>query len=161
MARHRAGGHLSGTLGDGRHVGNLAAAVWASCPRSTGLANLTQRRQQLASQCASRQHIQTGIDGFCREVFSHIVRIRALEAISHLFWRAARPQLRLNLLLQPRVKEFPSPSWMMRSGGGVALRHCSERMAMSQTQTQGLTFFSTQMSVRSRVHSNTVAHQGW
>ena len=122
VARHRAGGHLSGTLGDGRHVGNVAAAVCASCPRSTGLASLTQRRLQLASQGASRQHIQTSIDGFCREVFPHIVRIRALEATSNLFGQAAHRQLCLNMLPQPRVKEFTWPPWMMSSGDGVALR---------------------------------------
>ena len=176
VARHRASDHFSGACGDGRHVGNLATAVYTSCPRSTGLASLTQRRQQLTSQGASRHHIQTGINGFGREVFSHIARIRASDATSNLFWRAARRQLHLNMLPQPRVKEFPCPSWILRSGGGVTrrrtgsvwtaacrvsgdlatqgawgpsqdLRHCSERMAMSQAQTQGLTVFSTQVCV--------------
>jgi hypothetical protein len=122
VARHRPGCDLGRSLGNWRHVRNLAAAVCASYPRSAGLASLTLRRHQLASQCASRQHIQTGIDGFGREVFSHIVRIRASEATSNLFWRAARRQLCPDMLPQPRVKEFPWPPWIMSSGGGVALR---------------------------------------
>ncbi len=84
VTRHGASAHVGGTLGDGRHVGNLAAAVCASCPRPAGLARLTQRRQQLAPQRSAWQHIQAYIDGLGREVFPHGVRIRASEPPGNL-----------------------------------------------------------------------------
>jgi len=37
-------------------------------------------------------------------------------------------------------------------------RHRPQRMAVGQAQTQGFTFFGTQMSIESRSHGNTVAH---
>jgi len=37
----------------------------------------------------------------------------------------------------------------------------TEGAAMGQPQAEGLTFFGTQVSVRSRSHGNTIAHQGW
>ena len=58
VAGHRAGGHLGGTLGNRRHIGDLAASVCPSRPRPTRLARLTQRRQQFAPQGSAGQHIQ-------------------------------------------------------------------------------------------------------
>jgi hypothetical protein len=50
VARHRAGGHLGGALGNGRHIGNLAAAVYSARPRPTRLACLPERCQG-SSKC--------------------------------------------------------------------------------------------------------------
>ena len=74
VARHLAGDHLDGTLGNRRDVGDLAAAVCASCPRPACLARLTQCRQQLAPQGSAWQHIQRHIDGLGRQLFPHVVR---------------------------------------------------------------------------------------
>jgi hypothetical protein len=49
VAGDRAGGHVGGTLGHGRHVGDLAPSIRP--PR------LTQRGQQCAPQGATGQHI--------------------------------------------------------------------------------------------------------
>ena len=52
---HRAGIHLSGTRGDRRHLGNLASAISAACPRAPRLACLLQRGQQLTAQSSAGQ----------------------------------------------------------------------------------------------------------
>lgn len=39
--------------------------------------------------------------------------------------------------------------------------HRAARMAMSQAQTQRLTFFRSQVSICSRVHGNTIARLVW
>ncbi len=89
VAGHRAGGHLGGALGNRRHMGDLAASICPPRPRPTRLARLTQRRQQFAPQGSAGQHIQPRIDGLGREVFLHVVRIRASEAPGNLLGRAA------------------------------------------------------------------------
>ena len=88
VARHRAGGHLGGALGNRRHVGNLAASVCPSRPRPTRLARLTECGQQFAPQGSAGQHIQAHTDGLGRKLFPHVVRIRALEPPSNLLGRA-------------------------------------------------------------------------
>ena len=172
VAGHRAGGDLGGTLGHRCHVGDLAASIGPARPRSACLVRLTQRRQQFAAQGSAWQHIQAHIDGLGREVFPHVVRIRALETPGNLLGRAALRQLRPHILPQPGVEEFAGPPWLTGSGGrldlrrtgaiGVASRgvagglaahsaggasqhprHRPERMAVGQSQTQGLTVFST------------------
>ncbi len=176
VARHRAGGHLSGAVGNRRHVGKLAASVRPPRPRPTGLAGLPQGSQSFAPQRPPRQQVQRRVEGFGREVFPHVVRIRASEASGNLLGRAALRQLCCDVLPQPWVEEFPGASWVMRSGRRMTLRrtgpigmascavpshfaahgtrspsqdprHRSERMAVGQTQTHSLTFFGTQVSV--------------
>ena len=189
VAGHRAGRHLGGTFVNRRHVGDLAASIRPSRPGSARLARLTQRRQPCAAQGSAWQHIQPHIDGLRRQVFPHVVRIRASEASSNLLRRAALHQLCLDLLPQPRVEEFAWPprvtgagdrQGLRRTGAigsasrGVASRlaadgaggspqhpgHPPQRMALGQSQAQGLTVFSTQVCVAVRWHGNTVAHQG-
>ena len=63
VAGHRAGGHLGGTRGERRHIGDLPASSGPSRPRATRLACLPQRRQQFAAQGTAGQHIQRRIDG--------------------------------------------------------------------------------------------------
>jgi hypothetical protein len=184
---HRAGGHLGGTLRDGRHIGNLATAIGSSRPRAPRLARLPQRGQQLTAQGAAGQHIQARIDGLGRELVPHVVRIRASEASGDLLWRAALSQMAPHVLPEPRIQEFPRAQWVTGSGGRLDLRrtgalgtascgvpghlaahvaggtsqyprHRSERMAVGQAQTQGLTFVSTQVCVALFWHGNTVAH---
>jgi len=188
VARHRAGSHLGGPLSDRRHIGNLAAAVGSSCPRPTRLACLPQRRQQFAAQGSAGQHIQTHLDRLGREMFAHVVRIRASEASGNLLGRAALGQLRPHVLPQPGIQEFARASGLTGSGGRQRLcragtigrahrvtgvlaaqgargspqhpRHRSQRLAMGQTQTQGFTFFRIHVSVGSCSHDNTVTHLG-
>ena len=122
VSGHDPSGHVGRPFGDWRHVGNLAPAVPASCPRATGLTGLPQRGQQCTPQASPRQHIQGRVDGFGREVFLHVIRIRASEAASNLFGRAALSQLCGDVLPQPRVEEFSDASRVMRSSRRVALR---------------------------------------
>ena len=58
-----------------------------------------------------------------------------------------------------------APCWgvLTAYGAGGSPQHRShrpQRIAVGQSQTQGLTFFSTHMSIGSRSHGNTVAHPG-
>lgn len=190
VARHSSGGDVGRSFGDRGHIGNLAPAVSASRPWATSLASQPQGGQQFAPQAPPWQHIQGRVDGFGREVFAHVIRIRASETPSNLLRRAACGQLCGDVLPQPRVEEFPDASWVMGSGRRVALcragaigtasgrvpghlatqgtggsaqdsGHRTERMAVGQAQTHGLTFFRSQVSVRSRMHGNTLAHRGW
>jgi len=178
VARHRAGHHLGGTRGNRRHIGDLAPPIRAPRSRATRLVRLTQSRQQFGPQCASRQHVQTGIDGFSRQVFTHVVRIRVSETSSNLLGRAALGQMRPHILPQPGIQEFPRSSRLTSSDGrlgvsgagpigsaarGVARRlaahgaggspqhpgHRSQRMAVGQSQTQGFTFFGRHVSIGS------------
>lgn len=64
MTRYRPSGHLGGTLGNRRHIGELAPAINASRARPARFARLTQRRQELTPQGATGQDIQPDIDGF-------------------------------------------------------------------------------------------------
>jgi hypothetical protein len=121
VARHRAGGHLGGALGNGRHVGNLAASVGAARPRPARLARLTQCRQQFTPQFATGQHIQAHIDGLRRQLFPHVARIRASEASGNLFGRAALRQLCLDILPQPGIQEFARPPRLTGSGSRLGL----------------------------------------
>ena len=177
VARHRPRGHLGGPRGDRRHIGNLAPSIRSPRPRATCLACLSQRRHQLTAQRTTGQHIQTGIDGFSRQVFAHVVRIRVSEASSNLLGRAALPQMCLDVLPQPRVQKFARSPWVMSSGGRVALRRTgaigtvfvggvpgyltthgarsssqeagkgTEGVLSGQPEAHSLTFFGTQMSV--------------
>ena len=176
MARHRAGGHLRGALSNRRHMENLASSIGPSRPRSARLARLTERRQQLATQGSAWQHIQRHIDGLCREVFPHVVRIRALEPPGNLLGRAALGQMRPHALPEPRVEECARPPRLTCAGCGPRLcgagairvtsrgvaaqlaahgaggspqhpRHRPQRVAVGQAQTQGLTVCVTQARV--------------
>ena len=189
VAGHRAGGPLGGALGNRRHIGDLAASIRPSRPRPTRLARLTQRRQQFAPQGSAGQHIEPHLDRLGRELFPHVVRIRALETSGTLLGRAALGPLRPHVLPQPGIQEFAGSPWLTGSGGRLDLRRTGaigaapravasrlaahgaggasqhprprpERMAVGQAQAQGLTFFRTHVCVGSRSHDNTVAHQG-
>ena len=189
VARHRAGNHLGGTLGNRRHMGDLAPSIRSPRPRPPRFARLTQRRQQCAPQRAAGQHIEPHIDRLGREVLAHVVRIRALKPPGNLLGRAALRQMCLNILPQPRVHEFARPPRLTGSGGRLRLsgagpigtaprrvagvfaaqgagrsaqdpRQRAQRLSLGQTQTQGLTVFSTQVCVAFRSHGNTLAHPG-
>ena len=181
-------GHLSGALGNRRHIGDLAASIGSPRPRLACRARLTQRGQQFAPQGAAGQHIQARLDGLGRQLFAHIVRIRALEPSGHLFGRAAFGQLCPDVLPQPGIQEcarspqLTSPrrcQGVRRAGpiggaprvAGVLAAHGAggtsqyrghrpQRMALGQAQAQRLTFFDTQVSIGSRFHGNTVVHLG-
>ncbi len=87
VALHRTGGHLSGPLGERRHLGDLAPSIGPSRPRSTRLARPPQGCQQFAPQGPTGQDIQARIDGLGRQLFRHVVRIRASEPSSNLLRR--------------------------------------------------------------------------
>ena len=107
VAGHRAGHHLSGACGNRRHVGDLAPSIRSPRPRAPRLVRLTQGREQFGTQRSPREHIQTRIDGFRRQAFAHVVRIRASESPGNLFRRAPLPQMGLDVLPQPGILEFP------------------------------------------------------
>jgi hypothetical protein len=119
VAGHRASGHLGGALDNRRDIGDLAASVGALRPRP---ARLTQRRQPLAPQGSTGQHVEPRIEGLGRAMLAHVVRIRMSETSGNLFGRAALPQLGLDRLPQPGIQEFPLPPGLTRSGGGQGLR---------------------------------------
>jgi len=121
VAWHGAGGHLGGALGNGRHVRDLAASVYSSRPRPACFARLTQRGQPCAPQGAAGQHIQARIDGLGRQLFAHVVRIRALEPSGNLLGRAALGQMRSDVLPQPGIQEFARSPRLTGSGGGLRL----------------------------------------
>jgi len=75
---------FGGALGHRCHMGSLAETIGPSRPRSTCLARLTQRGRQFAEQGSPWQHIHLHIDGLCREVFLHVVRIRVSEVPGNL-----------------------------------------------------------------------------
>ena len=106
VVRHRAGNHLSGALGNRRHMGDLAPSIRSPRPRPPRVACLTPRRQQCAPQDAAGQHLQARIDGLGRQLFAHVVRIRALEPSGNLLGRAALGQMRPHVLPQPGIQEF-------------------------------------------------------
>ena len=116
VARHGAGGHLGGPLGNRRHVGDVAASVGPSCPRPARLARLTQHGQQCAPQRATRQHIQADLDRLSREVLPHVVRIRACEPPGKLLGRAALDQVGSDVLPQPGIQEFAGSPWLTGAG---------------------------------------------
>ena len=186
VARYGAGRDLGGAFDNRRHVGDLAASIRPSRPRSACLARLTHRRQQLAPQRTAWPHIQAYIDGLGREVFPPVVRIRASEASRTLFGRAALSQRGPHILPQPGIQEFPSPPRLMDSRGRQCLRgagpigttlrgvagifaadragsssqhagHHPQRMAMGHAQAQCLTVFCTHVSIKSLYHGNTLA----
>ena len=76
VAGHRPGRDFGRTLGDRRHIGDLAAAICPPCPRPTRLARRMQRHQPCAPPRAAGQHIQAHIEGLSRELFPHVVRTR-------------------------------------------------------------------------------------
>jgi len=189
VPRHDASGHVGGALGNGRHIGDVAPSVDPARPRSTRLARLTQGRQQFAPQGATGQDIQARIDGLGRQLFPHVIRIRAAKPPGNLFGRAALSQLCLDVLPQPGVRKFPRSPGLTGSGGSLGLsgarpvgsaprhvadhlaahgagrasqhpRHRPHRMAVGQSQTQRFTFVDTQVAIGSRVHGNTLAQLG-
>ena len=123
VAGHRAGGHLGGTFGNRRHVGELAPSIRPSRPRPARLAGLPQRGQQLAPQGAAGQYIEPHLDRLGRELFPHVVRRRALKASGHLLGRAALGQLRPHIRPQPGIQECAGSSWLTGSGRRLDLRH--------------------------------------
>jgi len=178
VARHRAGGHLSGAFDNRRQVGERAPSIDSSRPRPARLARLTERRQQFAPQRAPGQHLQPHIDRLGRELFPHVVRIRTFEPSGNLLGRAALSQMGPDILPQPGIQEFAGAPWPTSSGGRLCLRrtgavgtapcgvagvfaahgaggapqhprHRSQRLAVGQSHAQGLTLFGTHVSVRS------------
>jgi hypothetical protein len=141
-----------------------------------------------APQGTAWQHIQAHIDGLRRQLFPHIVRIRAFEPPGNLLGRTAVGQLSSHVLPQPGVEQFAWPPWLTSPDGrqrlcragtigrahrvaGVLAAHGArrspqhprnrpQRMAKGQTHTQGFTFFGTHVSIGSCLHGNTVAHPG-
>jgi hypothetical protein len=122
VAGHRAGDHLGWTFVNRCHVGDLAASIGSPRPRSAGLARLTQGRQQCAAQGSAWQHIEPRIDRLGREMFAHVVRIRASEPSGNLLGRAALRQMRPHILPQPGIQEFARSPWLTGSGGRLNLR---------------------------------------
>jgi hypothetical protein len=122
VARYGTGGHFGRTLGDWRHIGNLAAAVNPPCSRPTRLARLTQSGQQCAPQRATRQHIESRVDRLGRELCVQVIRIRASEASGNLLRRAALSQLRLDILPQPGSQECARPPRLTGLGSRQCLR---------------------------------------
>jgi len=122
VARHRTGRDVCGTLGNRRHIGDLAASVCSPCPRPTRFARLPQRGQQFAAQGAARQHVQGHIDGFGREAFPHVVRILVAKPSSNLFRRAPTGQACSDIPPQPGVQEFARPPGVTAPDGGQAVR---------------------------------------
>ena len=190
VARHRAGHHLGRTLGNRRHIGDLATAVRPPRPRPPRFACLTQRRQQCAPEGAAGQHIEPRIDRLGRKVLAHVVRIRALKPPGNLLGRAALRQMRPHILPQPGIQEFAGSPWLTGSGDRLNLRRAgpigmaprrvagvfatqgagrsaqdprqhAPRLSLGQAQAQGLSVFSTQVCVTLFSHGNTLALQGW
>ena len=189
VAGYRAGRHLGRAFSQRRHVGKLAPAIRSTRPRSPRFARLTQGCEQFGAQRPSREHIQASIDSFRRQLFAHIIRIRASQASGNLLGRVALPELALDVRPQPGITEFPEAPWLPSSrrrqcvrrassirslpgvaghlaadGAGISSQypcHLPQRMAGGEAEAQGFTFFGTQVAVGSGSHSNTVAHQGW
>jgi len=165
-----------GPLGNRRHVGDLAPSIRSVRPRPTRFACLTQGRQQFGAQRPPWQHIQARIDGLGRELFPHIVRIRASKPSGNLFGRAAPSQMGLDILPQPGLQEFarsprltgPGPRPRLCCAGTIGMpscrvtgqltadgargspqhaRHPPQRLALGQPQTQGRSVFRTQVCV--------------
>ena len=176
-------------LGNGRHVRNVAPSICAPRLRPTRLARRPQGRQQFAAQGAARQDVQARIERLRREVFLHVVRIRASEASSNLLGRAASAQVCPDILPEPGIQEFawapgltrPGRRQVLRCAGPIGSvlprvagqltahrawgapqhrRHRPQRIALGQSQAQGFTFLDTHVRVALLWHGNTVADQG-
>ncbi len=110
----------------GRSAIGVMLGIWprrsSLRPRPTGLAGLTQGGQQFAPQRPPRQHVQPHVDGFGREVFPHVVRIRASEASGNLLGRAALVRCVLTYCHSQGSRSFLGAPWLTGSGRRVALR---------------------------------------
>ena len=148
MARHRAGRHLGRAFRNRRQRGEWAASIRSPRPRATRLVCLPQRGQQFAAQGTAGQHLQRRIDGLGREVFVHVVRIRASEASGNLFRRAALSQLCLDILPQPGVQEFARSPRLTGSGGRYRLRRATLRA------TSRLTVLRARLNTRAIVRND-------
>ena len=137
VARHRAGGDLSRALGNRRHVGELAPSVGPPRSRPARLVCLPQRGQPFAPQRAAWQHIQARIDGLCRELFPHVVRIRACETPGNLLRRAALGQVGTHILPQPGIQEFTGAPGLTGSGGRQRLG-CTGAIRMAPCPVAGV-----------------------
>ena len=126
MAGHRAGRHLGWTFVNRRHVGDLAASIRSSHPRSARLARLTQCGHQLAAQGSAWQHIEPRIDRLGREMLAHVVRIRVSESLGNLLRRAALPQ--------PGIREFARSSRLT----GPSSRQCRRRAGPIGSASRGV-----------------------
>jgi hypothetical protein len=129
-----------GTVRVATSAGRSAMGViWGIWPRRsirpTRRVRLTQRRQQLAPQGSAGQHIEPHIDRLGREMFTHVVRIRALETSGNLFRRAALNQLCLDILPQQGSRSmrgrrgwrglgWPRPSAPYRPGRVGSAQRC-------------------------------------
>jgi hypothetical protein len=127
VAGHGAASHLSGALGNRRHIGDLAPSIRPPRPRPTRLARLTQCGQQCAPQGAAGQHSQRRIDGQAESCLP--------MSSGHARWR--RPaicsgeqpwgQMCLDILPQPGVEEYarsprltgPSCRQRLRRAGSI------------------------------------------
>jgi hypothetical protein len=132
VARHHAGRHLGWVRGYRRPIGDLTSSIRPSRSRPARVARLMQPRQQCAPQSTAAQHIQAHIDGLRRQLFPHVVRIRAFKPPGNQLGRAVLGQLRPHVLPQPRIQEFARSSWLMGSGcrqrlcraGPIGSAHC-------------------------------------
>ena len=189
VAGDGAAGHFCGAIGNRRHVEELPPSIRAARSRAARFARLTECRQQFLTQRSPWQHIQGRVDGFGREVFPHLVRIRASEASDNLLGRAALAQVGPDILPEPRVQEFAWPPRLTRSADRVGLRRAgtigmaaccvagifaaqragrppqdprqpAQRLPLGQAQTHGLTVFGAQVRIQSLWHGNTLALPG-
>ena len=71
---------------------------------------------------APGQAIPTRIDRLRRQLFPHIVRIRASEPSGTLLRRTPLRPMRPHVLPPPRVEKLPWSSRVLRTSGGVTLR---------------------------------------
>ena len=122
VARDGTACRFRGAVGNRRHVRKLPPAIGASQSRPARLARLTQRGQQFAAQDAPRQHVQRRIDGLCRKLFPHFVRILAAEAFRNLLGRTPLAQVGPDILPQPRVEQFTCLPGLTGPSGRQTLR---------------------------------------
>ena len=188
VARDGTAGHFCGAGGNRRDVGELAASIRSPRSRAARLARLTECSQQCLTKRSTWQHVQGRVDGFGREVFPHVIRIRASEAAGNLFRRAPLDQVGPDILPEPRVQEFAGPPRLTRPSSRQALcragsirvvprvarvfaahgagrasqhpRHRPQRKALGLAQAQSLTFFGTQVGIAIVGHGNTLAQPG-
>ena len=175
VARDRTAGHFCGAVGNRRDVGELAASIRSPRLRAARLARLTECRQQFLTQRAPWQHVQGRVDGFGREVFPYVIRIRASETAGNLFGRAPLAQVGPDILPEPRVQQFTQPPRLTRPSCRQALRragsirvvprvarvfaahgagrtsqhpgHRPQRKALGLAHAQSLTFFGTHVCI--------------
>jgi len=109
VARDGAARHFRVAVGNRRDVGELAASIRPPRSRAARLARLTEGRQQFLTQRATWQHVQGRVDGFGREVFLPVARLRVSAAPGKLFGRTHLDQMGPDILPPPRVQQCTRP----------------------------------------------------